>query len=68
MKKTYLVTERAGEWIAGQRKPESGRMVLSDKQAAYELALGSIEPIIADKPQEPEPEPDQKPQRRKSGR
>lgn len=42
MKKTYLVTERAGPWVAGQRKPESGRIELSDTQADYELALGTI--------------------------
>lgn len=42
MKKTYLVTERAGDWIAGQRKPKDGKIALSDSQAAYELALGTI--------------------------
>lgn len=64
MKKTYLVTERAGDWVAGQRKPKGGRLRLTDKQAAYELALGTIKPLGADKPQDPE----RKPQRRKSGK
>lgn len=42
MKKIYLVTERAGDWIAGQRKPKDGKITLSDAQAEYELALGTI--------------------------
>ncbi|KAB2689656.1 hypothetical protein [Brucella tritici] len=62
MKKTYLVTERAGEWVAGQRKPENGRLNLSDDQAAYELALGSIE--LAS----PETGPETKKQRRRAGK
>ncbi|UVV66761.1 hypothetical protein [Brucella anthropi] len=62
MKKTYLVTERAGDWIAGQRKPKDGKITLSDSQAAYELALGTIE--LA--PPDTGPEP--KKQRRKAGK
>ncbi len=42
MKKTYLITERAGRYVAGQRKPDSDRIELSDNQAAYELALGTL--------------------------
>lgn len=41
-RKTYIVTERAGDWVAGQRKPASGRLLLTDSQAAYELRLGTI--------------------------
>lgn len=44
-KKTYLVTERAGAWVAGQRRPASGRIRLTDNQAAYELRLGTIKPL-----------------------
>lgn len=62
MKKTYLVTSRAGDWIAGQRKPKDGKITLSDSQAAYELALGTIE--LA--PPDTGPEP--KKQRRKAGK
>lgn len=62
MKRTYLVTERAGEWVAGQRRPDDGKLVLSDDQAAYELALGSI--VLA--PSDTGPEP--KKQRRKAGK
>jgi len=62
MKKTYLVTERAGDWIAGQRKPKDGKITLSDWQAAYELALGTITLLPADE------RPEQKQQRRKAGK
>lgn len=44
-KKLYIVTERAGEWVAGQRRPADGRLMLTAGQAAYELALGTIEPL-----------------------
>lgn len=47
-KKTYLVTERAGAWVAGQRRPADGRLRLTDRQAAYELALGTIKPFVPD--------------------
>lgn len=53
MKKSYIVTARAGEWIAGQRRPESGRIELTDRQAAYELALGTIIPAPAKSSQGP---------------
>lgn len=46
-KKTYVVTERAGEWVAGQRRPASGRLTLTDAQAAHELRLGTIRPLQA---------------------
>lgn len=62
MKKEYLVTKRAGRWIAGQRVPESGRIELSDFQAAYELALGTIIPL----PNKVETELEQAHQRRKN--
>lgn len=62
MKRTYLVTERAGEWVAGQRRPENGKLELSDDQAAYELALGSIE--LAP----PDTGPETKKLRRKAGK
>lgn len=58
--KTYIVTERAGEWVAGRRRPASGRLVLTDRQAAYELILGTIKPLP-----EPGPEPKRARKRRK---
>ena len=64
MKKTYLVTERAGAWVAGQRKPEDGKITLSDRQAAYELSLGTITLPPADE----QPEPEQRQPRRKAER
>ena len=65
MKKTYLVTERAGRWIAGQRVAnlKDGRIELSVSQAAYELALGTITLLSADEQSEPE----KKTKRRKAG-
>lgn len=64
MKKTYLVTERAGDWIAGQRKPKDGKITLSDSQAAYELALGTIAlPPSAERPGQERMQP-----RRKAGK
>jgi hypothetical protein len=65
MKKTYLVTERAGRYVVGQRKPDSGRIVLSDNQAAYELALGTI--VLARDGAEAEALPEKKTKRRKAG-
>ena len=44
-KKTYLVTERAGPWVAGKRRPADGIVVLTDSQAEYELRLGNIVPF-----------------------
>lgn len=58
-RKTYLVTDRAGEWVAGQRRPASGRIVLTDAQAEYELILGTIKPL---------PEPAPAPQKKVRGR
>ncbi|KAB2669038.1 hypothetical protein [Brucella sp. JSBI001] len=61
MKKTYLVTERAGDWIAGQRKPKDGKIALSDSQAAYELALGTIAlPPSAERPEQERKQPRRK--------
>lgn len=45
-RKQYEVTDRAGKWVAGQRRPADGRLLLTDSQAAYELALGTIRPVI----------------------
>lgn len=61
MKKTYLVTERAGPWVAGQRVPETRLIELSDSQAEYELALGTITRMSDDE------QPTQKTMRRKAG-
>lgn len=52
--KEYEVTERAGEWVAGKRRPESGRLLLTDRQAEHELRLGNIRPY---EPPPPAPAP-----------
>jgi hypothetical protein len=52
-RKPYLLTERAGEWVAGYRRPADGVLLLTDGQAAHELRLGTIRP----KPAEPAPVP-----------
>lgn len=44
-RKAYEVTERAGRYVAGQRRPANGLLMLTDSQAAYELALGTIRPV-----------------------
>lgn len=49
-KRKYRVTDRAGAWVAGQRRPASGVLELTPRQAAYELALGTIEPMPEPKP------------------
>lgn len=49
-RREYEVTERAGDWVAGQRRPESGRLWLTDSQAAHELRLGTIRPARQQKP------------------
>lgn len=48
-RKLYEVTEKAGAWIAGQRRPADGRLMLTDNQAAYELTLGTIRPVVEKK-------------------
>lgn len=46
--KKYNVTEKAGEFVAGRRKPENGEpLELSDEAAKYPLMLGEIELIAA---------------------
>lgn len=44
-KQTYRVTRRAGEWVAGQPRPADGVITLTPRQAAYEIILGTIEPV-----------------------
>ena len=44
-KKTYRVTDRAGPWVAGKRRPANGLVSLTDGQAEYELRLGNIAPL-----------------------
>lgn len=41
-KKQYETTARAGAWVAGRRKPAGGRLMLTDAEAAFELAQGAI--------------------------
>lgn len=49
-RKLYEVTEKAGAWVAGQRRPADGRLWLTESQAAYELALGTIRPYVEKAP------------------
>lgn len=50
VRRQYEVTDRAGDWVAGRRRPETGRLWLTDRQAAYELALGNIRAVAPEKP------------------
>ena len=39
----FVITEKAGSWIAGQRSPGAGTILeLTDHQAAHELRLGTL--------------------------
>jgi len=39
----FIITDRAGSWIAGQRNPGAGMVLeLTPQQAAHELRLGTI--------------------------
>lgn len=39
----FIITDRAGPWIAGQRNPGAGTVLeLTQQQAAHELRLGTI--------------------------
>jgi hypothetical protein len=43
MQKEYELTDKAGEFVAGQRRPEGGKTVLlDDEQARYPLISGEI--------------------------
>lgn len=43
MKKTYLVTEAAGLFVAGQRSPGAGKsLLLTGRQAEHPKRLGHI--------------------------
>ena len=42
MKQTYIVTDMAGERVAGVRKPVDGKITLTAAQAAQPLRLGHI--------------------------
>jgi hypothetical protein len=43
MQKHYELTEKAGEFVAGQRRPEGGKTILFDEeQARYPLISGEI--------------------------
>jgi hypothetical protein len=55
--KVYEVTDKAGLFVAGQRKPASGLIRLTDRQAGYELKLGTIRPTDAEAPASSPPAP-----------
>lgn len=62
----YLVTERAGAFVAGMRSPGAGkRLALTEEQAAYALQAGELKlppaaepkPSTASKPSKARAEP-----------
>lgn len=54
----YRITTKAGRWVAGQTNNGAGTSIwLTERQATYELAQGTIVPAEPD----PEPEADQAP-------
>ena len=46
--KTYRITDKAGQYVAGVRRPASGLIELTDAQAKHELRLGSIQPASSE--------------------
>lgn len=44
-KKAYVVTDKAGQWVAGQRVEHGDTLMLTDRQARYELMRGIIKPV-----------------------
>ncbi|OCC05117.1 hypothetical protein BA190_09380 [Labrys sp. WJW] len=56
-KKLYLVTDKAGPFVAGARKPKDGKLWLTANQAEYELMLGTIELAPEKRPDEDKPAP-----------
>ena len=40
----YVVTEKAGDWVAGKRVNHGDILNLTDRQAEYELMRGIIKP------------------------
>lgn len=40
--KPYVVTEKAGDWVAGKRVKHGDVLVLTDAQAKYECLIGTI--------------------------
>lgn len=57
----YRITEKAGRFVAGQTNNGAGTsLFLTEKQAAYELALGTIVPAVP-VAEAPAPEPAEAP-------
>lgn len=45
-KTTFRITDKAGEYIAGKRRVRGAETImLTSREAAYELSLGTIEPM-----------------------
>ena len=45
----YIITEKAGRFVAGHRNPGVGTVLeLTDSQAAYELTLGTLVAVQAE--------------------
>lgn len=49
-RKLYIVTDKAGPRVAGQRVKPKDKLSLTDLQAAAELRFGNIEPMPESKP------------------
>lgn len=56
MKQSYVVTEKAGPRVAGQRVVIGQRLELTEAEALYHRDLGEI--VVAPAEQAPVPEPD----------
>lgn len=42
IKKTYVIADRAGEWVAGFKRPPSGEITLTERQAAHGVRIGLL--------------------------
>lgn len=51
----FIVTEKAGAWVAGRRSPGKGKTLpLTEEEAVYALDLGELQrPTAAKKPNKP---------------
>lgn len=57
-RKAYKTTRPDIEWVSGYRVQEGEPVLLTDAQAAPELARGQIEPVVEDKPKKAKSAPE----------
>ena len=43
--KTYVVTDKAGPWVAGRRVEHGDQLTIPKEDAEYEVARGLLRPI-----------------------